>query len=201
MTRLFLTLAMWLAALSPAHAAVTVTFWSHELGASFPHAFISLRGTPDRGGDAVSGDYGFTATSISPAILLGPVKSEIYTAKPGYIANSDAQFSLTLTDAQYDRMLALIREWGASDVRYSLGKRNCVHFVKAAAALVDLAGTEQPKLMKKPRSYLLAVAAANPGRVTTVAMKGQDYLASLPPTDGKPPIDVKTLDEKGRDVK
>ena len=30
----------------PALAAVTVTFWSQELGENFPHAFITLNGTP-----------------------------------------------------------------------------------------------------------------------------------------------------------
>lgn len=198
---LFAALALWLAGIAPAQAAVTITFWSHELGSSFPHAFISLRGTPERGGAPVDGNYGFTAKSVTPAILIGPVGGEMYAAKPGYVASSDAQFSLVLTDAQYDAVLTLIRQWGAKGVKYSLGKRNCVHFAQAAAVWVGLTGTDQPKLMKKPRSYLLAVAAANQGRVTVIAQKGRDYLASLPPGDGTPPIDVKTLDETGRDVK
>ena len=40
--------------------------------------------------------------------------------------------------------------------------------------------------MKKPRSYLKAVAAANPGLVTPVNMRGKAYLASLPPLAAAP---------------
>ena len=195
--RFLAALLLWLATLVPAHAAVTISFWSHEFGASFPHAFIMLRGTPDAGGSPVEGDYGFTATAITPGILLGPVKSEIYTAKPGYVAASDAQFSMVLTDAQYADMLALIAEWGAPDVRYSLSKRNCIHFVKEAARRLGLAGLDHPKLMRKPRSYLKAVLAANRGRVTAIEQDGKTYLASLPALPGAiPPVAAKALDEQ-----
>ena len=49
---------------APAWAAVTITFWSHELGNSFPHAFFTLRGVPDAGGAPVDANYGFTAKSV-----------------------------------------------------------------------------------------------------------------------------------------
>lgn len=35
--------------------------------------------------------------------------------------------------------------------------------------------------MKKPRSFLKAVASANADRVTVLGMSGKAYLASLPP--------------------
>ena len=195
--RLFLVALLWLAAAVPAHAAVTVTFWSHELGASFPHAFISFRGTPDAGGPPVDGNYGFTATSITPGILFGEVDSEIYIAKPGYVASSDAQFAMTVSDAQYADLLALIAEWGAPEVRYSLPRRNCIHFVKEAARRLGLTGLDQPKLMRKPRSYLKAVLAANRTRVTPIEQDGKTYLATLPPLPGAvPPVAAKALDEQ-----
>ena len=62
-----------------------------------------------------------------------------------------------------------------------MNTRNCVHFTKEAARRAGLVNVDFPKLMKKPRSYLQAVAAANPGRVTVIHMHGKAYLATLPP--------------------
>jgi len=167
----------------PAQAAVTMTFWSHELGNSFPHSFFTLRGVPDAGGAPVDANYGFTAKSISPALLWGTVKGRIDVADPAYMASSDAQFSVTLTDAQFAAVLALVREWDekTGDAHYNLNRRNCVHFVAEAARRAGLVGLDQPKLMKKPRSFLLAVEAANAGHVTAINQHGAAYLAALPP--------------------
>ncbi len=175
---------------APARAAVTITFWSHELGNSFPHTFFTLRGVPDAGGNPVDVNYGFTAKSVSPKILMGTVAGRLDISKPGYIAGSDAQFSLVLSDAQYAEILTLIAAWDekTGDGHYNLNNRNCVHFVKEAARIAGLSGLDQPGLMKKPRSYLKAVAEANPGRVTIVNMHGKAYLASLPPIGAGPPI-------------
>ena len=175
---------------APAWAAVTITFWSHELGNSFPHTFFTLRGVPDAGGNPVDVNYGFTAKSVSPKILMGTVAGRLDISKPGYIAGSDAQFSLVLSDAQYAEILTLIAAWDekTGDGHYNLNNCNCVHFVKEAARIAGLSGLDQPGLMKKPRSYLKAVAEANPGRVTIVNMHGKAYLASLPPIGAGPPI-------------
>ena len=172
----------------PAQAAVTITFWSHEFGNSFPHAFVSLRGTPDAGGTPVDATYGFTAKTISPAILFGAVAGRVEPLKPGYVASSDAQFSVVLTDAQYAQVLTLVAAWSekTGDATYRLNDRNCVHFVKEAARVAGLSGLDFPKLMKKPRSYLLAVQAANDGRVVAVNQKGKTYLAALPPLGAAP---------------
>ena len=180
---LFLALFLWLGVALPAQAAVTITFWSHEFGNSFPHAFITLRGVPDAGGAPVDANYGFTAKSVTPALLFGSVPGEVEPANPGYIKSSDAQFSVVLTDAQYNAILRLISAWDekTGDGHYNLNNRNCVHFVKEAARAVGLTDLDQPKLMKKPRSYLLAVAEANQGRLVKVGMHGKEYLASLPP--------------------
>lgn len=183
---------LWLGIALPAQAAVTMTFWSHEFGNSFPHAFITLRGVPDAGGAAVDADYGFTAKTISPAILFGTVPGRVEPAPKSYIDKSDAQFAVVLTDAQYAQVVALIAAWDekTGDGHYSLNTRNCVHFVKEAARIAGLAGIDQPTLMKKPRSYLLAVEAANEGHVLKVNQEGKAYLAALPPLDGIKPIDV-----------
>lgn len=186
LVRYLLALAFPLGLACPAQAAVTMTFWSHELGDDFPHAFFSLRGVPDAGGPPVDVNYGYTAKTITPAILLGKVPARIDTAKPGYMRGSDAQFSMALTDRQYREMLSLVAEWAHPSVDYDLNSRNCVHFVAEAARRLGLAGTDQPKLMKKPRSYVKAVAAANPGRVTIVGLDGKDHLPALPPLPAAP---------------
>ena len=174
---------LWLAFAVPAQAAVTITFWSHEFGNSFPHTFFTLRGIPDRGGAPVDVNYGFTARSISPAILMGTVKGRMDAVDRGYMQGSDAQFALQLTDAQYDQVVALTREWNevGGDARYNLNNRNCVHFVQEAARRSGLTGLNHPSLMKKPRSFLLAVRDANKDRVTTLGLSGKAYLASLQP--------------------
>ncbi|MCK8455630.1 ester cyclase [Sphingomonas faeni] len=169
----------------PAQAAVTITFWSHELGNSFPHAFFTLRGVPDAGGAPVDTNAGFTAKSVSPALLMGPVAGKLDIARPSYVASSDAQFSVVMTDAQYVAVLRLVEAWseGKPDSVYRLGDHNCVHFVKEAARLVGLSALDQPGLMKKPRSYLKAVLAGNAGRVTPIEMHGRQYLTSLGPIE------------------
>jgi hypothetical protein len=175
--------AIWLLTAIAAQAAVTVTFWSHELGNSFPHAFFTLRGVPDAGGPPVDANYGFTARTLSPAILFGTVAGKLDIAKPFYMAGSDAQFSVILTDRQYADLLALVAAWSGKaggDSRYNLNRRNCVHFVQEAARLAGLTGLDHPGLMKKPRSFLKAVAAANPGRVVVLDLPGRAYLATLP---------------------
>lgn len=173
---------------APAWAAVTITFWSHELGNSFPHAFFTLRGVPDAGGAPVDANYGFTAKSVSPKLLMGTVDGRLDISKPGYVAGSDAQFSVVLTDAQYNAVLALVAAWDekTGDAHYNLNQRNCVHFVKEAARIAGLTDLDRPTLMKKPRSYLQSIAAANAGQVTMVKMHGKAYLATLPPLVATP---------------
>lgn len=182
---LLLFVAAW-----PAQAAVTITFWSRELGNSFPHAFFTLRGVPDAGGAPVDVAYGFTAKSLSPAILMGNVRGTIERPKPFYIAGSHARFSRVLTDAQYASVLALVREWHeqTGDATYNLNTRNCVTFVREAARRSGLVQVDFPKLMKKPNSYLHAVMAAQPGQVTVVEQRGSDYIVSLPPLTNAPAV-------------
>ena len=174
---------VWSFAAVPAQAAVTITFWSHELGNSFPHAFFTLRGIPDAGGAPVDTNVGFTAKSVSPALLMGPVAGKLDIAKPGYVAGSDAQFSVIMSDAQYEAVLRLVDGWseGKPDSVYRLSDHNCMTFVKEAARIVGLTGLDQPKLMKKPRSYLKAVQAENVSRVRLLGHHGKAYLASLAP--------------------
>ena len=171
---------LWIASAVPAHAAVTITFWSKEFGNSFPHAFFTLKGVPDAGGEAVDLSFGFTAKAISPAILMGSVPGMIDRPKPRYVQGSNAHFSLTLTDRQYADVLRLVEEWGENgDHVYNLNRRNCVHFVAEAARRSGLNVAEEKRLMKKPRSFTQSVARANEGRVRTLEMPAEAYFALL----------------------
>ncbi|WP_374944690.1 hypothetical protein [Sphingomonas sp.] len=192
--RLLAVLVLWLGVAIPAQAAVTITFWSHELGNSFPHAFFTLRGVPDAGGAPVDLTYGFTAKSVTPAILMGTVAGKLDIAKPGYIAGSTAQFAVVLSDAQYADVLALVALWGGpgEEGRYRLNGHNCVDFVKEAARRSGLADVERPTLMKRPRSYLKSIAEANTDKVEIIDKQGRDYLPSLAalPRDDAPGASV-----------
>lgn len=188
----WLTLLLVAFVAGPAQAAVTITFWSRDFGNTFPHTFFMLRGTPDAGGVAVDAAYGFTARSLTPAILFGNVAGRVERPKPGYMAGSHVRFARTLTDAQYAEIVALIRAWDerTGDATYNLNKRNCVTFVREAARRSGLAVVDFPKLMKKPSGYLRAVVAAQPQAVTVIEQTGKDYLATLPPVNGVVPIDA-----------
>jgi hypothetical protein len=166
------TLSRWLAALlaavlamsaMPAWAAVQITFYSKELGSSFPHSFIIMEGTLDRTGERIAEDYGFTAKSVSPAILLGSVKGEVVSDhSPSYVRNSDRHFTLTITDAQYDQVMAIVGRWRTmAQPSYDLGSRNCIHFVAQIAAGIGMQADTPKRLMKKPRSYLEYLTEAN----------------------------------------
>jgi hypothetical protein len=150
-------------AAAPAAAAVTITFYSHELGSSFPHAFVTMSGAPDRGGPAVNVDYGFSAKTISPAILWGRVTGEVISDHgAAYIRGSDRHFSLALSDAEYDQVMATIARWRASpQPSYDLGSHNCIHFVADLARSIGMNADTPKPLMKKPRSYLEHLTAGN----------------------------------------
>jgi hypothetical protein len=157
---LFLLLAAWPAALQ---AAVRITFYSKELGTSFPHAFVTMDGNLDRGGERIAVDYGFTAKTVTPAILFGHVVGEVVSNNgASYIRSSDKHFSLSLSDSDYDKVMATVARWRAlKQPSYALDSRNCVHFVADVAATLGMKADTPKKLMKKPRSYLNALTEAN----------------------------------------
>jgi hypothetical protein len=147
-----------------ARAEVTATFYSHDFGDHFPHALVKLKGTVDSNGKAVDTNYGFTAVHTTPAILWGPVKGMIESKNAKYIADSNAHFTLRLSDAQYAQLLALVEEWRTIPGKsYRLNDRNCVHFAMEAAALLGLQVNRKSKFFKKPKSFLLEVMRLNPG--------------------------------------
>lgn len=162
-------LCRWLSALlllllasAPAHAAVELSFYSREFGANFPHAFIRLQGTLESTGEEVDATFGFTAKTISPAILMGSVTGEVIPSKPDYVAGSDRQIVLRISDAEYGTVIAAVDAWrNLPQPSYNLNRRNCVFFVADIARLIGMTAETPARLMKKPRSYLQFLARAN----------------------------------------
>ncbi len=147
---------------APARAAVEITFLSKEFGSSFPHAYVALHGRPDRGGPDVNDNYGFTATHVSPAILMGSVNGEIISVDGDYMSRSDKHFTITLSDAEYDGVMAMVERWRAlKQPSYNLNRQNCVFFVAQVAGALGMTADTPPALMKKPRSYLEMLGRAN----------------------------------------
>jgi hypothetical protein len=144
-------------------AAVEVAFYSRELGGNnFPHAFVTLRGDLDSTGEPIDASYGFTAKTVSPALLFGSVAGEVITENPAHIARSDRQFAFTISDAQYRALMEVVEEWRTRpQPSYHLNRRNCVHFVGELAAAVGLRVDFPAQLMKRPRSYLQHLLANN----------------------------------------
>lgn len=161
---LFLAIIGILFGALPASAAVEISFYSRELGGNnFPHAFFTLKGQPDSGGPAIDRSFGFTAKAISPAILMGSVGGTVMNEPPAYVAKSDRHFSFQLSDEKYAAVMATVEAWKAKgQPSYNLNRANCVHFVGEIARAAGLKADFRPELMKKPRSFLLAVKAANP---------------------------------------
>jgi hypothetical protein len=146
-----------------AHAEVQATFYSRDFGSYFPHAFVKLKGTVDSTGEAVDTNYGFTAVSTSPAILMGSVKGMVETKDAKYIANSNAHFTLKLSDNDYARLIALVDKWrNLPGKSYNLNNRNCVHFAMEAAVLLGVTVNRKSKFFKKPHSFMLEIMKLNP---------------------------------------
>ena len=149
---------------APARAAVELAFYSHEFDARrgrYPHAFVTLKGAPDSGGRALNLNYGFTARSVSPAILTRSVPGMIHSADAPYIGRSQRQYALTLTDARYAAVRARISAWRREGDTYDLNRRNCVHFIREIARAAGLAVREDAVFIKQPRAFLQDMAKRN----------------------------------------
>jgi hypothetical protein len=69
---------------------------------------------------------------------------------------------VTLSDEEYDRVMATIARWRAApQPSYDLGSHNCVHFVGDLARSLGMAVDNPQKLMKRPRSYLEHLSVEN----------------------------------------
>lgn len=165
----FLILLLSLASLGwslPASAAVTMSFHSFNgsvLLGRYPHTFVVLQGTLDSTGQSVNENYGFTAKSVSTRILSGPVEHEISIEPPKYVTSTNRHFSISLTDAQYNQVVAEMKAWrDAPGKYYSLDSRNCIHFVGRMAQIVGLKVDYPQNMLRKPKKWLNYITGLNP---------------------------------------
>lgn len=145
--------------LSAAQAEVLARFYSRDFGSVFPHAFFEVEGpgVPKK-------NYGFTAKTVTPAILMGSVAGKLIEMKPGYVAASRHHFTLRLSDAQYGKLMDVVADWGGrKQPSYDLYKANCVSFIRDALHSQGLKTNQQTRFLGKPKSFLTEVQALNPG--------------------------------------
>ncbi len=160
-----------------ARAEVVVGFYSYDLDLGlvthFPHAFVTLTGTT-ADGQVVDENIGFTARSVSPALLMGAVKGMVEHKPAKYIAESDRQFELKISDDQYRGIKAITDKWAKLEGKsYHIDKRNCIHFVGEVARFLNLQVDLNKKLIRKPRAFLQRVMALNPTLVPLIPIKAK----------------------------
>lgn len=176
---------------APASAAVEITFYSKEFGSQFPHGFVTLVGTPDRGGTRIDANYGFTATHVTPALLFGSVRGKIDSAGGGYIRGSEPHLALTLTDSEFDAVLATVERYRAlAQPSYNLNRRNCVHFIADIATALGMTAEVPRRLARRPGAFTASLIRAN--RAWIEARPGARIIREPGTEDREPP-------ERGRD--
>lgn len=168
MGRLFRYLVALLALVSATAAMAEVRVTFHSFNGSmpfgrFPHAFVAFDGTLDGTGERVKENFGWSARTISPAVLSGPVYGVILVEKDKWLTRTNRHFTVTLTDAQYRRLRAEVESFrNAPGKYYSLDDRNCIHFVGRMAELVGLKVDYPREMMRKPREWLNRIGDLNP---------------------------------------
>ena len=151
---------------SAALAEVRVTF--HSFNGSmpfgrFPHAFVSFDGTLDATGERVKENFGWSAKTISPAVLSGRVYGVILVEKDKWLTQTNRHFTIPLTDAQYRKLRAEVERFRTAPGKYySLENRNCIHFVGRMAELLGLKVEYPAKMLRKPRQWLNHIGDLNP---------------------------------------
>jgi hypothetical protein len=147
-------------------AAVQVHFHSFNgsmFAGRYPHTFVVFDGTLDDTGERIYENYGFSAKSATPDVLLGPVAHGMYSESDRWIRNTNRHFSITVSDATYRRMKEEVIAWrDAPGKYYDLDSRNCIHFVGRIAALGGLRVDYPHDLLRKPKAWLNHVATLNP---------------------------------------
>lgn len=165
LARLFLLLAALVCWTDTALADVRVAFHSFNgsfFGSRFPHTFVVFEGTLDSG-ERVYANYGFSAKTVSPAVLAGPVEHVVYSEEEKYIERTNRHFTVTVSDATYRRMMQEVAAWrDAPGKYYELDSRNCIHFVGRIAELAGLAVEYPRDLLRKPKAWLNHIGDLNP---------------------------------------
>ncbi|KRA83022.1 hypothetical protein [Altererythrobacter sp. Root672] len=159
----FLALSLWH---GPAFATVTVTFHSFNgsvLIGRYPHTFVVFDGKLDDTGQVIHENFGFSAKSVGPSILAGPVEHVIWVEDEKYLKSTNTHFSITVSDATYHRMKQEVAAWrDAPGKYYDLDTRNCIHFVGRIAELGGLKVAYPKEMLRKPKAWLNYIGTLNP---------------------------------------
>jgi hypothetical protein len=164
--RLLIVLSIACALAMPARAEVQVTF--HSFNGSlfvgrYPHTFVAFEGALDETGETIRENYGFSAKTAGPNVLLGPAAHGIFTEKEKYLRTTNRHFTITVSDAVYKRMKQEVAAWrDAPGKYYEIDTRNCIHFVGRIAELGGLRVEYPRELVRKPKQWLNHVASLNP---------------------------------------
>ena len=185
--RFGLAVAAMLAAAWPqtALAAVEIHFYSHDFGKEFPHAFVVLKGSLDETGEKVDTNLGYSAQSVTPAILVKSVRGRFDDGiiPQEYIDRSTEHFALVLSDEEYRAVVGVAKAWKARpQPSYNINSANCVHFVSDVLLALHLKGEPRPGLMKSPRSFLEQVTADSRPLIAAHVYR--------PPLKDAPPVEV-----------
>lgn len=130
----------------------------------YPHTFIVLEGTLESTGARVNENYGFSARSSTAAITSGWAEHMVLQESEKNIRTTNRHFSITLSDAQYYRIVEEVRRWQLEPgKRYSLDERNCIHFVGAMAQVLGLKVEYPDDMLKRPKKWLNHITRLNPG--------------------------------------
>ena len=150
----------------PASAQVKMSFHSFNgsvLFGRYPHTFVVLEGTLEQSGQKISENFGFTAKTVSTAILSGPVEHDILVETPKYIKKTNRHFTVTLSDSEYRKVKAELAKWrDAPGKYYDLDTRNCIHFVGALAKIAGLRVEFPDKMLRRPKKWLNYITGLNP---------------------------------------
>ena len=150
----------------PAAAQVTVSFHSFNGSVFFgryPHTFVVLDGTLDSTGEKIHENYGFSAKSVTPAILTGPVAHEIVVEKEKWLTKTNKHFTVPISDAKYYEIKDEVAKWrDAPGKYYDLETRNCIHFVGRIAQMVGLKVDYPGNMLRKPKAWLNHLTGLNP---------------------------------------
>lgn len=168
MSRSTAVIAALIFLLLPQFAAAQVMLSFHSFngsmwGGRYPHTFIVLEGTLDETGQVIKENYGYTAVSATPAILMGNVVGTVNSEKEKYLTTTNRHFTVPLSDAQYHAIITEVHAWrDAPGKSYSLDHHNCVHFVARIASMVGIRADVPQEMVRKPKAWLNYVTRMNP---------------------------------------
>ncbi len=168
LTRLITHLIALLALMWNGAALAEVQIHFHSFNGSvlfgrYPHTFIVLEGTLDSTGETIDENYGFSARRANTAVLNGPVEHMVLAESERNVRRTNRHFSMTITDAQYRRIITEVRAWqNAPGKYYDLETRNCIHFVGAMARILGLRVEYPDNMLRRPKRWLNHITTLNP---------------------------------------